>query len=211
MARNQYGRNVFINCPFDSDYWPLLRALIFTIHDCGFVARSALEIQNFNETRLHKILRIIRESKFGIHDLSRVQLDTASKLPRFNMPLELGLFLGAHHFGGTNHKTKACLVTDSKRYRYQKYISDVAGQDPVAHNDNPEELIRHVRNWLRSFTSDILPGEKLIIKRFREFQGSLPALVKAAGLQMKKLIFPDYAGMVVAWLRENSPGKNSRF
>jgi hypothetical protein len=34
---------------------------------------------------------MIGECELGIHDLSRV--DTYGQLPRFNMPLELGLFL----------------------------------------------------------------------------------------------------------------------
>jgi hypothetical protein len=54
----------------------------------------ALEDDDAGEFRLSKIERIIEECKFGIHDLSAVALDVATGLPRFNMPLELGLFLG---------------------------------------------------------------------------------------------------------------------
>jgi hypothetical protein len=38
-----YDRQVFLNCPFDDGYHPLLRAAVFTIHACGFTARIALE------------------------------------------------------------------------------------------------------------------------------------------------------------------------
>jgi hypothetical protein len=203
MARNNYDRNVFINCPFDSDFRPLLHALVFAIQDCGFVARAALETQNFVEGRFDKIVRIIKESRLGFHDLSRVELDKKSKLPRFNMPLELGLFIGAHRFGGSSHQPKECLVTDSRRYRYQKFVSDVAGQDPTAHNDSPEELIRVTRNWLRTCTKDIIPGERDIVKRFHCFQEDLPAMLNAVGLGMKKLTFPDYTEMVRLWIERN--------
>ena len=45
------------------------------------------------------ICDIIKASRFGIHDVSRTESDKASALPRFNMPLELGFFLGARAFG----------------------------------------------------------------------------------------------------------------
>jgi hypothetical protein len=90
-----YDRSVFINCPFDDRYRPLFHAIIFAVHDCGFLARCALELEDSGEERIRKIKRIIRECQYGVHDISRVQLDSGTGLPRFNMPLELGLFLGA--------------------------------------------------------------------------------------------------------------------
>ena len=49
------------------------------------------------------------------------------------MPLELGLFLGAKRFGRGEQKSKTCLILDVERYRYQKFISDISGQDIAAH------------------------------------------------------------------------------
>src|SRR5436305_10229200 len=103
-------RHVFINCPFDTKYRPLMRALLFAVHDCGFRARSALEVEDSGEVRVQKILRIISESPLGIHDISRVEPDRFTSLPRFNMPSELGLFLGAKAFGGPDQQAKRCLV-----------------------------------------------------------------------------------------------------
>lgn len=54
-----------------------------------------LEINDAGDQRIDKINNIIKECKIGIHDISRTELDDHSNLPRFNMPLELGLFLGA--------------------------------------------------------------------------------------------------------------------
>jgi hypothetical protein len=31
---SSYVNNVFINCPFDGEYLPIFRAVIFTIFDC---------------------------------------------------------------------------------------------------------------------------------------------------------------------------------
>jgi hypothetical protein len=93
------ARPVFINCPFDNDYRPLFRAMIFTILRCGFKPRCALEVIDGAATRISKIEKLIEQCPLGIHDISRTELDVKSGLPRFNMPLELGLFLGAKRFG----------------------------------------------------------------------------------------------------------------
>src|SRR5688572_7093124 len=93
-----YAKSVFVNCPFDDEYLPLMEAIVFTVSDCGFVVRSTQELDDAGEVRIEKIIRIIGESKYGIHDISRTELNAAG-LPRFNMPLELGLFLGARKFG----------------------------------------------------------------------------------------------------------------
>jgi hypothetical protein len=43
---------VFINCPFDDAYWPLFKALVFTIFACGYRSRCALEVNDNGELRL---------------------------------------------------------------------------------------------------------------------------------------------------------------
>ena len=68
--------------------------LVFAVHDCGVVARCALESDDGSQVRLGKLYAIIAECRYGIHDLSRITLETAHRLPRFNMPLELGSFSG---------------------------------------------------------------------------------------------------------------------
>ncbi|HEV7484762.1 MAG TPA: hypothetical protein VGQ65_03700 [Thermoanaerobaculia bacterium] len=148
MVAWPYDRSVFLNCPFDRAYRPMLRAIMFAIHDCGFFARSALEEQDSSAVRFQKIVRIIRTSQFAIHDISRVQLDSVTRLPRFNMPLELGLFLGAKEFGDAEQSAKHSLVLDRTPYRYQKFCSDIAGQDIEAHANKPAKAIELVRNWL---------------------------------------------------------------
>ena len=87
-----FDRNVFINCPFDDAYQSIFRAVIFTVYAAGGHARCALEVSDGGEVRIAKILRIIEDCRFGVHDISRTELDAATGLPRFNMPLELGLF-----------------------------------------------------------------------------------------------------------------------
>ena len=88
------------NCPNFSN------AIVFAIHDCSFVARSAQETEDGSQVRIDKIYRIIAECRYGIHDLSRTELDEDTRLPRFNMPLELGVFLGAKRYGEKNQQKK---------------------------------------------------------------------------------------------------------
>lgn len=94
MASKIRSRDVFINCPFDPSYKPIFDAIIFAIFDLGFAPRCALEIDDASEYRLEKIFDPIECSRYGIHDISSVAIDENTGLPRFNMPLELGLFLG---------------------------------------------------------------------------------------------------------------------
>ena len=59
MQSTHYNDNVFINCPFDSAYKPLFDAIVFAVHDCGFVARCALEEGDASQVRIDKIYNII--------------------------------------------------------------------------------------------------------------------------------------------------------
>lgn len=204
MRVSKYDENVFINCPFDDTYEPLFDAIIFAVFDCGFVARCALEEDDGSQIRVQKIFDIISQCRLSIHDLSRVEIDRNTKLPRFNMPLELGAFLGAKYFGGRPQKKKACLILDSEKYRYQKFISDIAGQDIKAHENNPKTVIRVVRDWLRAYSTVSIPSGSVIWSRYQVFDGDLPLLCKELKLNLKELIFNDYVLLVSRWLKINA-------
>ena len=155
--------------------------------------------------RLDKILGLIKNCKFGIHDLSRTEIDPKTKLPRFNMPLELGIFLGAKRFGGKRHKSKNSLVTDRDSYRYREFISDIAGQDIGVHDDDPATAIKRVRNWLqKSSGSKTIPGGAYIVGRYEAFTAALPAMCKVLHLAPNELTFPDFTNLVAEWLKQNA-------
>ena len=204
MPAQRYEESVFINCPFDTKYGALLDALVFAVHDCGFVARCSQEIRDTGQVRIDKIVKLIAQCKFGIHDISRTELDRKTRLPRFNMPLELGIFLGAKTFGDRRQKQKVCLVLDEEQYRYQKFCSDIAGQHPSAHNNDPATPITVVRDWLRTHTRFGIPSGSRIVERYALFRKALPIMCKKADLDLGKLIFNDYTSLVVEWLKENS-------
>ena len=140
--------DVFINCPYDPGYARTFEALVFVVHALGFRARAAREIDDGADVRIERIVRIIRECRYGIHDLSRAELDPNTGYARFNMPFELGVFLGAKRFGNTEQRKKSTLVLDIDPFRYRNFISDIAGNDPHAHGGEPVQAIRKVRDWL---------------------------------------------------------------
>lgn len=198
-----FEKNVFINCPFDDKYIPLFHAVIFTVHDMGFRARCALEASNAGKVRIDKIQDIIAECKYSIHDLSRTQLDKTHKLPRFNMPLELGIDLGCKRFGQGHEQEKVVLVMDVDGFRYQKFISDISGQDVYAHGGTQKQIINVVREWLRPELNPkkviILSGAE-ILKRFQAFQKDLPSICARLRWNPKQLGFVDYAYAVATWI-----------
>lgn len=204
-----YENSVFINCPFDLTYRPLFEAVAFAVYDCGFYPRSALEVEDSSEVRIEKIIRIIAECRLAIHDISRTQLDRDSRLPRFNMPLELGIFIGAKAFGTGAHRRKAAIVLDTDRYRYQKYISDIAGQDIRAHGRSPARMVQQVRDFLVTHCSEgvLLPGGDKIVDRYLTFRRGLSDMCAEAHLPPpERLTFRDMTTLVVAWLRRNPLG-----
>ncbi len=203
---NGYANSVFINVPFDRRYKRLFDALVFAVHDCGCVARCAKEHGDSSQIRIEKLYQIIAECRFGIHDLSRTTLDSGSRLPRFNMPLELGIFLGAKRYGIATQRTKSCLILDRDPYRYQIYCSDISGQDIRPHHERAENAIAAVRDWLRTarHTSSQIPGAKRMVERYLEFRINLPALCDVAALDRRELSFVDYRTLVAGWLDENA-------
>jgi len=201
MSRNEYGRNVFINCPFDSDYSPIFEAIIFAVHDAGFRPKCARERLDSSEIRLQKIVRLIRESRFSIHDLSRTELDSVSALPRFNMPLELGIDLGCKAFS-RRHNDKSFLIFDSDKYRFHKYISDIGGQDVHQHSNDPKVAITRVRDWLRTESHrGGMPGGSTIYNRYVSFRTDLPQICAKLRLDVNDLSFVDFSYTVATWLR----------
>jgi hypothetical protein len=198
-----YATNIFINCPFDADYESLFHAIVFAVIHCGYTVRCALEAEDAGATRIDRLYRLIEECRFGIHDLSRIERDVVNNLPRFNMPFELGLFLGARRYGLQSQRDKHCLVLEAERYRYQKYLSDIAGQDIRSHDNDPARAVGAVRDWLASSrprSARPLPGATAIMRHYSEFEANLPAMLRVADLERAELGFFDHANLMAQFL-----------
>lgn len=197
---NRYDISVFLNCPFDDAYRPLLQAALFAIQDCGFIARTALEDVGSGETRLDKIVRIIGESRFSVHDISRVQVDAGYPLPRFNMPFECGLCFGASRFGHpARAKGRDMLLLAGAPFQDKATLSDLAGQDAKYHDNKPAELVKAVRTFLAAKAKLVLPptfngvrGHGDIVQRLGQFQAQLAALAQARRISLDEINSFDY-------------------
>jgi hypothetical protein len=185
--------DVFVNCPFDEHYSPIADAIIFAIVDSGFSPRSALERSDASEVRIGKIYELISQSQYAIHDLSRNTSNDQKARSRFNMPLELGIFLGAKSFGGETHNGKRCLIFDRHPHNYQAYISDISGQDIYAHNDNAQAAVRSVRDWLSMLPeARTLPSASVMYERYLRFRNELSLLCYDRLQRIDELTFSEY-------------------
>ena len=143
----EFEKNVFINCPFDSEFYPLLRPLLFTIVYLGFNPKIALERSDSGEQRIDKICELIRKSKYSIHDLSRLKSQGAGEFYRLNMPFELGVDYSCRRFASNYLKEKRCLILEKGTRDYRAALSDLSGVDIKSHDNDPPKMVRAVRNW----------------------------------------------------------------
>jgi hypothetical protein len=142
-----------------------MRVACFTIMACGYTPRCALDYSDSGVVRFVEIVKMITACVRSIHDISRVELDRTSLLPRFNMPLELGADLGLRLAGPRLQRRRKSLILDAETHRYDKTLSDISGMDIEAHANDPRQIIRLVRDWLsanREAGASPLPGAAAI-------------------------------------------------
>lgn len=164
-----FNKSVFINCPFDRDFYPLLRPILFTVIYLGLKPRIALEELDSGKPRMTKILQLIGESQFAIHDLSRIESKSVGELYRLNMPFELGLDVGCRLFGNKQQQNKKCLVLETEAFRYKAALSDLSGYDIAAHSNDPPSVVTEVRSWLKNVCKLTAPGPTSIWNAFNNF------------------------------------------
>lgn len=100
-----------------------------------------------------------------------MQSSKKNELARFNMPFELGMDIGSKRFGNKNLVTKCLLILDKEKYRYQKVISDISGNDIANHDNAPEQALRQIRNWIRKIKGHQIDGASRIWRLYNEFNG----------------------------------------
>ena len=144
MPYDEFERSVFVNCPIDDDYAPLLEAAIFCVTYFGFLPRLASERLEAGENRLDKIVGMILNSKYSIHDLSRCRAEKAGDFLRMNMTFEYGIDVGFRLSGSDRLRNKNFLIFERHQYDLKRALSDIAGQDVEHHSDNYETVIRKV-------------------------------------------------------------------
>ena len=111
----------------------------------------------------------------------------------------------ADHPAAKRQQQKVCLVLDSEPYRYQQFISDIAGQDIRAHGNDPTQVIRIVRNWLQSASKRTnIPGGAEVSRRYGLFRRDLPVMCGELRLREDEFTFIDLCQLIEMWLRRNA-------
>ncbi len=194
-----YKTNIFINCPFDSDYYPLLKPLLFAVIFCGLKPRLS-ETTDGDDIRIRQIQELINDSKYSIHDISRIIPKSKKDLPRFNMPFELGLDLGCKMYSKNDKK---CLILEEDQYRYKQVISDISGQDISSHANEPIQVIKCVRNWIYKLRRSKPSAYTIIWDLYNEFLYDFDKDMKAENLdpnKMWEIPFSELIDLMSKWI-----------
>ena len=140
--------SVFINCPFDAEYRPIFDAIVFSTLCCGFLPRCAVETGTSSQPRMNRILDAMNGSKYSIHDLSRCRGEGDKNLARFNMPLELGMAMSQRFSGRKRTPDHDWLALVPQGHAYKRFLSDLAGYDPMEYDGSERSVVPVVMSWL---------------------------------------------------------------
>lgn len=208
VAEPPFERSVFINCPFDEDYEPILQAILFCVIYLGLHPRIARERNDSAEVRIEKITGLIEASKFSIHDLSRAQAAKTGEFYRLNMPFEYGIDWACRRWFGSGREAKRMLILEEKPYRYQAALSDVSGSDIQYHGADFQVAVRKVRNWLVSEAGVEAPGAARVLARYADFQGWYYEKQLAAGFSeddIKDYDTSELLKAMIEWMDAGQP------
>lgn len=212
MPDGQFERAVFVNCPFDKDYAPLLESIIFCVTYFGFLPRLANERLEAGENRLDKIVAMIRGSKYSIHDLSRCKAKHGADL-RMNMPFEFGVDVGLRRSGVECFNGKKFLIFEEEQYDLKRSLSDVAGQDVEFHRSDYELVIKKVRDFFRVEANVSAPGPSQLVSDYATFQGWMTEKKIDEGHSEKEALdLPTRERLdeMKAWIEADKPATFSR-
>ena len=220
------ARSVFINCPFDERFRPILRAICFAVISSGYAPRCALDSTDDAEVRVAKIAALIGACDWGIHDL--VALSDVARIaerldayhlgyvlgPRVNAGGRVGRSdLGARLLGEKRHRRKRALILDAERHRYDSALSDISGQDIECHDNDPDQAMACVRNWLsehRPHNAPPLPGAGAMQTDYRLFQDEVTPVLARRRLDPDQLTHSDFLWLVRDWIASRAEGSSER-
>lgn len=194
---------VFINCPFDNPYFTLLKPLLFTLIYLDLEPQIS-ETSDSCPARINSLKRLMKSSNYSIHDLSRMDTLKKGELPRFNMPFECGVDFGLKFSDERKFRSKRLLILEKERFRYQKAISDISGNDIKSHGNNPEGIVKAVRDWFSIIAKDV-PWYKEIWLAYNEFYFDYHSILTSKGYNpndIESFTFSDVIKFMKTWIRE---------
>lgn len=165
----EFERGVFVNCPLDEAYEPVLQAILFCIVHLGFEPSLASGRADSGEDRLTKIIALMEGCKYSIHDLTRARAEGEGEMFRMNMPFELGIDYASRRYS-KELKDKKFLVFERVRFEAKAALSDLSGCDFETHEGRFEKAIGEVRNFLVNEAGVRNDGTSLIVGRYADFQ-----------------------------------------
>ncbi len=181
---------------------------ILVVEYLGFNPKIATERLDSGEVRIQKICNFIQESKFCIHDLSRLQASSGGEYFRLNMSFELGIDYGCRYFSSNHMKDKILLILEKEKYAYMKALSDLSGSDIKCHQNKPPNIVREVRNWfVESAGLSKVASATKIWYEFNDFMSDFYDKRKSESftdedLQMMPIV--EYIAFVRTWCSQRS-------
>jgi len=130
----------------------MLRALLFVARFYGLKILISSTETDSKSNRLQRIIDLMREAKYSVHDLSKLKSEKKKEFFRMNMPFELGLDYGL------SGNDKVFLIFEDEDYKLKIALSDINGWDVRPHYNRPEQLILEFRKWI--VASKPMPEEK---------------------------------------------------
>ena len=99
------------------------------------------------------------------------------------------------------------MILDRESYRFQEFLSDIAGQDVEGHNNDSSIIVNKVRDFLdnaMSGSNQPLPSGEIIQRDFKCFNADLTALSVSIDLTESTLSFKNYVWIVAEFLAEKA-------
>ena len=205
------NRCVFVNCPYDKRYLPLLRKVIFVLSLLGFEVKLALDDSNTTTPRMEKIERLIKGCKYSIHDISYMKAAKKNEFYRMNMPFELGMDYGFNRFVDNDKKT---LILEGEKYNYHKALSDLSGMDIECHNNNDFEIIVCIRTWASTINPNkLITGQTAFWNLYFDFMKFLSDEANSLELKEEDVLgsIPDYKIILKRFISEIAPQEREKY
>jgi hypothetical protein len=191
---------IFINCPFDEEYQPLLRALLFAALFYGLDIKIASMDSDSKSDRLKRIIELMKVSRYSIHDLSRMQARKKGEYYRMNMPFELGLDYGLCG------DAKCFLIFENNPYKLKVALSDVNGWDVRSHNEEAINIVTEFRKWYVAANKQLDKRLKSVSSaniwyQYNEFQVGFERFKSKHHLMDKEISVSEYIDYVKEYFR----------